>query len=222
MANVLHQWIYDLDKNNLPLSQKQKNSVQLVTWMVGMVLDGAKGKTLSEVIDTLYRELPVIEKQSWLQSSSPDANGNITTTLGDDVRLALAIGIYNSATNNIVLFGRKEGEKLYDESGNKNPLLDLPVAAKAILSKGSTAFKVGDAYLAQVLDSLNFTGKFAYEQTNGDGDAQHIIMPVFAGTTATNIALPDDKKVQVYSLGDLKNLNPEELTAKARAYQQSL
>jgi hypothetical protein len=174
-------------------------------------------KSLSEIINALYSEIPNME---WVTTSEPDQNGNVIVTIGDDIRLALALGITNSNTNNILLFGRKEGENDYDASGNKNPLLDLPVAAKAILSRWSTVFKAWEDYLNQKLQNITFTRQFAHERTDGQWDASHIIMPVFAGTTETSIQIPPDKKIQTISVQDFENMDPKQLTAKAEAYRQ--
>jgi hypothetical protein len=57
------------------------------------------------MIDVLYRELSTI---NGLTLSKPDANGNITVTIGDEIRLALALGLTNTQTNKILLFGRQE------------------------------------------------------------------------------------------------------------------
>lgn len=217
MATVLSQWTYHLWENPLPITTEQWNFVNFITGNISRIISEQQWKSLSEIIDTLYSELPRME---WITASEADQNGNVTVTIDDDIRLALALGITNMNTNNILLFGRKEGEKEYDASGNKNPLLDLPVAAKAILSKWSAVFKAWEDYLNQILQSLEFTGRFAYEKTDGQWDASHIIMPVFTGTTETNIQIPSDKKIQTISVQDFANMDPKQLTAKAEAYRQ--
>lgn len=217
MAIVLSQSIRSLENNSIPVSSEQKNGINSVTSAIWRALQQQQWKPLSEIIDALYEELPKIQG---LTLSDPDNNENITATIGDNIRLALALGITNTQAWNILLFGRKEREKEYDTSGNKNPNLDLIVAAKAILSKWSTIFKAGDGYLGQILQSISFTGNFAYEQTDSDGDAKHIIMPVFAGTTESGIQIPPDKKIQAIHVAEFARMNPGELTAKAEAYRQ--
>ena len=83
-------------------------------------------------------------------------------------------------------------------------------------------FKVGEEYLKQILQTITFTGNIAYERTDEDGDAEYIVMPVFAATTKTNIAIPPEKKVQIFSRGDFEKLDSHGLTAKAQAYRQYL
>ena len=217
MATVLSQWVYNFETNDLPLTDGRKNSVDFVTGAVWIVLHEQKWKPLWDIIEVLYQELPKI---SGLTLSVPDQNGNIIATLGDDIRLALALGITNTQANNIMLFGRKEGEKEYNADGNKNPNLDLVVAAKAILSKWSTAFKPGNDYLDEVVNQIAFTWKYAYEQTDGQGDSEYIIMPVFAWTTASQIQIPQDKKIKTVSVEKFVQMKPVELTAKAEAYRQ--
>ena len=217
MATVVSQGVYSLGDNSLPITIEQKNWVNHITGAFSQIIWEKSWKSLSDIIDALYGELPKI---NGLSLSKPDDNGNITVNIGDDTRLALALGITNTRANKILLFGRKEWEKSFDASGNKNPNLDLVVAAKAFLSKGSTGFKAGNMYLNQVVDWIQFTWNFAYEQTDETDDKKHVIMPVFAGVTDTSIQIPADKKIQTVSAQEFANMTPEDLTAKAEAYRQ--
>lgn len=217
MATVLSQWIYSLGESTFPLPSDTRNSVNLITDKLSRFAQTQNGNTLSEIIDQLYAMLSTIGD---LTISKPDNQGNIIATIGSDVRIALALGITNIHANNISLFGRKEWEKHFDANGNSNPNHDLIVAAKAILSKWSTIQKAGESYLEQSLWHINFTGEFAHEETDGQWDARHVIMPVFHAETVGDYTPPTDKPIQVVSTQEFTKMNPTSLTAKARAYQR--
>jgi hypothetical protein len=105
MATVLKQSAHGFEDNTLPIWEDRRNRVNFALWAIERILRKSRWARLSDMIDVLYRELSTI---NGLTLSKPDANGNITVTIGDEIRLALALGLTNTQTNKILLFGRQE------------------------------------------------------------------------------------------------------------------